>query len=51
MHLQPIFQKYPYFGTDVSEKLFEHGLCLPSGTAMAGEDFDRIEGVLKGVFQ
>lgn len=51
MHLQPIFQKYPFFGTDVSEKLFEHGLCLPSGTAMVGEDFERIEQVFKRVFE
>lgn len=50
MHLQPIFQKYPYFGSGVSEKLFDYGLCLPSGTAMVSEDFERIERVLKGVF-
>ena len=27
MHLQPIFKSYPYYGANVSEKLFENGLC------------------------
>lgn len=32
MHLQPIFQKYPFYGGVVSESLFSTGLCLPSGS-------------------
>jgi dTDP-4-amino-4,6-dideoxygalactose transaminase len=32
MHLQPIFQKYPKYVNSTSEKLFERGLCLPSGS-------------------
>jgi dTDP-4-amino-4,6-dideoxygalactose transaminase len=31
MHLQPVFEKYPYYGGDISERLFQNGLCLPSG--------------------
>src|SRR5690554_7955835 len=31
MHLQPVFADAPYYGGNVSEKLFENGLCLPSG--------------------
>ena len=35
-------------GGDVSEDLFERGLCLPSGTAMTNSDLDRvIETILK----
>ena len=50
MHLQPIFQKYPYYGTDVSEKLFENGLCLPSGSNLTEEEKNRIKTAIKNVF-
>ena len=42
MHMQPIFQKYDYYGGDVAEKLFELGLCLPSGSNLTEEDKERI---------
>jgi len=29
-------------GGEVSEDLFERGLCLPSGTAMTEEDLERV---------
>lgn len=35
MHLQPIFQKYPFYGGIVSESLFTNGLCLPSGSNLS----------------
>lgn len=47
MHLQPIFEKYPYFGGSVSERLFEYGLCLPSGSNLTDEDRSRISTILK----
>lgn len=50
MHLQPIFQKYPYYGTDVSEKLFENGLCLPSGSNLTEEEKNRIKTAIENVF-
>jgi dTDP-4-amino-4,6-dideoxygalactose transaminase len=37
MHLQPIFASYPYYGSDVAEKLYSDGLCLPSGSNLNGE--------------
>jgi dTDP-4-amino-4,6-dideoxygalactose transaminase len=43
MHLQPIFEKSPYYGRDVSEKLFENGLCLPSGSNLSEADIKRIK--------
>lgn len=46
MHLQPIFQDAPYFGGTVSEKLFENGLCLPSGSNLTDGDFERIFEVM-----
>jgi dTDP-4-amino-4,6-dideoxygalactose transaminase len=47
MHMQPIFEKYPYFGNGVSEKLFENGLCLPSGSNLEDGDLARIKAVLQ----
>ncbi|MBS1949719.1 MAG: DegT/DnrJ/EryC1/StrS family aminotransferase [Bacteroidetes bacterium] len=38
MHLQPIFEKYPFYGSGVSENLFSRGLCLPSGSNLSQED-------------
>ena len=35
MHLQPIFEHYPYYGSNVAETLFEKGLCLPSGSNLS----------------
>lgn len=51
MHLQPVFEKYPYYGTNVSETLFQNGLCLPSGSNLSAEDFDRLEFVLTDFFK
>ena len=47
MHLQPVFKHAVYFGSDLSEKLFMKGLCLPSGSDLTNEDKDRIESVFK----
>lgn len=47
MHMQPFFEKYDYVGTDVSEKLFENGVCLPSDTKMTDEELARIVDVIK----
>lgn len=46
MHLQPVFRSCPFYGSGVSDRLFEEGLCLPSGASLAGEDMDRIIDVL-----
>ncbi|WP_026452264.1 DegT/DnrJ/EryC1/StrS family aminotransferase [Aequorivita capsosiphonis] len=42
MHLQPIFNETPFYGNGVSEKLFETGLCLPSGSNLDDEERHRI---------
>ncbi|PWH86964.1 DegT/DnrJ/EryC1/StrS family aminotransferase [Brumimicrobium oceani] len=42
MHMQPVFEKYDYYGTKVAEELFEIGLCLPSGSNLTDEDRARI---------
>ena len=50
MHMQPFFEKYDFVGTDVSQKLFENGVCLPSDTKMTDEDLFRICRIIKGLF-
>jgi len=50
MHLQPVFDYTPFFGNGISEKLFDQGLCLPSGSNMTEEDMQRIKVVLDRVF-
>ena len=35
MHMQPIFSESPYYGGNISQRLFEHGLCLPSGSILS----------------
>lgn len=50
MHLQPIFEKYPYYGTKVSESLFESGLCLPSGSNLTDLDRERIKSFVFQIF-
>ena len=50
MHMQPIFANSPYYGTNVSEELFENGLCLPSGSNLTDEERERIAAKVKEVF-
>ena len=49
MHLQPIFEKYAYYGNHVAEELFNTGLCLPSGSNLTEEDLDRVVEGIKSV--
>jgi dTDP-4-amino-4,6-dideoxygalactose transaminase len=51
MHMQPIYKNYPYFGKNLSEKLFRNGLCLPSGSALDQETIALICSALKEVIQ
>jgi len=50
MHLQPVFAEAPYYGTNVSETLFNNGLCLPSGSNLSDDDRSRIETVIRNFF-
>ena len=47
MHMQPFFAEYDYVGGDVSDTLFENGVCLPSDTKMTDEDLERICGIIR----
>ncbi|MFN8224699.1 MAG: aminotransferase class I/II-fold pyridoxal phosphate-dependent enzyme [Gaiellales bacterium] len=49
MHLQPFFAGRPIFGGGVSARLFAHGLCLPSGSALDERDQDRVIATVRRV--
>lgn len=40
MHMQPVFASCEYVGNGVGERIFERGLCLPSGSALTEEQHD-----------
>ena len=50
MHLQPVFADAPRRVDGTSEHLFEHGLCLPSGSGIDDGQLDRvIDALLEGL--
>ena len=51
MHLQPVFESFPYYGGTVAQDLFENGLCLPSGSNLTDADRNRIAEAVHQFFQ
>ncbi len=52
MHLQPYFESYDYIivdGVDNSAHLFDHGVCLPSGSDMTDEQQTRVIEIIKSL--
>lgn len=47
MHLQPVFAEAPFYGDGTSERLFNDGLCLPSGTSLSDEQIEKVISVIK----
>ncbi len=50
LHLQPVFESYPYVGGKIAETYFDTGLCLPSDTKMTEEQIDRVITAIRAVF-
>ena len=50
MHQQPVFASSKSYLNGVSDKLFENGLCLPSGSNLTEEEFSRIFICLDKIF-
>ncbi len=42
MHMQPIFKNKKFYTNGVSRKLFESGLCLPSGSNLSKDEMDYV---------
>jgi pyridoxal phosphate-dependent aminotransferase EpsN len=49
MHLQPLYETSPTIGGSISERLFENGLCLPSGSSLTTGQHDRVVEIVRGV--
>ena len=49
LHVQPPFEHCRVRGGQVSEHLFDVGLCLPSGSAMQGADIRRVTDCIRGL--
>ena len=47
MHLQPVFEKNPSYIDGTSERLFNQGLCIPSGPYVTPEDVEFIVQEIK----
>ena len=54
MHLQPVYQGkmfFPHNSACVSEKLFQKGVCLPSGSSLTEEEQRRVADIVKSCFR
>lgn len=50
MHLQPVFKDALYFGGNIAERLFQTGICLPSGSSLLPEDLERVKNAITKLF-
>lgn len=51
MHLQPLFAQYPYYGDNLSGRLFERGLCLPSSSSLTEEELEKVVKYLRRILE
>jgi dTDP-4-amino-4,6-dideoxygalactose transaminase len=54
MHLQPVFadcQYFPHATESVSDDLFAHGLCLPSGSNLSPQKLDRVADAVRNILK
>lgn len=51
LHLQPVFAASPAYTDGTAEYLFNHGLCLPSGSNLSLDDLDRVVAVVTDIYQ
>lgn len=51
MHMQPFFKSYDFIGTNVSESLFENGICLPSDTKMTDENLKTVVNIIASLWK
>ena len=50
MHLQPALSMHPAVLGGESDRLFDSGLCLPSGSSLTQEDLERVVGCVRQVW-
>ena len=47
MHRQPVFADHRVYGGSVADRIFDQGLCLPSGSSLTDEDLTRVVRVIR----
>lgn len=50
MHIQPFFAQYDYIGSNISEYIFDNGLCIPSDTKLTDSQLDEIIKIIRGLW-
>lgn len=50
LHMQPVFAGCETVGGAVSERLFNQGLCLPSGSSLTEDEQNRVLEIVRAVF-
>jgi len=50
LHLQPVFAGCEAVGGAVAGRLFDQGICLPSGSAMTDDQQQKVIDLVRGVF-
>jgi dTDP-4-amino-4,6-dideoxygalactose transaminase len=48
MHQQPVFAGLPSIGGQVAQRLFDHGVCLPSGSSLTADEQAEVVEVVRG---
>ena len=52
MHLQPLYKEFDYYASengDISQMLFNNGICLPSGTNLSIDDQEKIIDIILSI--
>ncbi len=49
MHRQPVYERAPSVITGVADRVFQTGVCLPSGSNLEPADQDRVIGVVRDI--
>lgn len=50
LHLQPVFKEKVCFGGQLAARLFDHGLCLPSGSGMSDAERQQVIDTVRAAF-
>jgi dTDP-4-amino-4,6-dideoxygalactose transaminase len=50
MHLQPVFEHYPFFGDHTSDRIFEQGICMPSGSDLSIQQIEEITSIISNLY-
>ncbi len=49
MSLQPVFEQFRSRTSGFAKKLFEDGICVPSGSNLTKETLERVVGIIRGL--